>query len=87
MSEARCDKTDLLVTDCAHCRGNDRTIEEQFTAEAALRKAAYEAAPGWIISRYPGDCAECGERFEAGEMIYKLLDVGWISTCCAHVVG
>lgn len=87
MGETRCEKTDLLVTDCAHCRGNDLTIEEQVAAEASARKAAYEAAPGWIISKYQGHCAECNERFEAGEMIYKMPDVGWISTCCARFVG
>lgn len=71
MTEPRCDRTDLPVSMCAHCRGHDvtpstaRDYEPLFTA------------------RYDGRCAECDDPIDAGERIAPLADgSGYIHEDC-----
>jgi hypothetical protein len=87
---ARCDLTELLVEDCAHCRGNDKTIEEQATAErlelrARLLSGAVHSITSWFPARYPGHCAGCGTGFGEGTAI-RTLALGYLAECCAEDV-
>lgn len=59
MSEKRCERTDLLESDCAHCRGFEMAAE--FVSEGTVGKP--------FVASYPGRCAACEERFNAGEQI------------------
>jgi hypothetical protein len=79
---ARCEVTELLVDECA-CRlhrnlpdpAPDRDL---FEAPAAAR----EARP-WFASMYGGDCAGCGDRFDAGDTIRASRAFGgYVAECC-----
>ncbi|PWK81652.1 hypothetical protein C8D88_11663 [Lentzea atacamensis] len=80
MSE-RCDRTDLLVEQCAHCR-NLVSPEE----EAARQRSALVASGKWLRAVHKGKCARCGEWFGEGSAITRRPS-GWISDCCADAVG
>lgn len=56
MSEARCTRTDLLVTACSHCRGLD--VPEQ--PGPGVVGAAFTA-------RFDGWCHRCRRSFRAGD--------------------
>jgi hypothetical protein len=53
----RCELTDLLVSDCAHCRG----IAEE-------RPIDPELGP-WFAAAYPGHCARCSFPIRVGNTI------------------
>lgn len=72
---ARCDLTDLLVTDCAHCRKTPDPF-----ATPTTRRGNGTPGPA-IAARYPGKCV-CGESFPVGESIRADGDGGWLSACC-----
>ena len=62
----RCDWSDLLVRDCAHCRG--LTLDDKLIDTPAERWGNHFEA------RYPGVCAECGGTFPAGQRIIRFGD-------------
>jgi hypothetical protein len=67
----RCDLTDLLVDQCAHCRGDDQTI-----ALTAVDVRHVMAA------RHPSRCAlDSNHTIEAGDRI-GYTDDGWICDRC-----
>ena len=68
-SEARCDRSDLPVSMCAHCRG-DRQVADP---PASDRPAGYGPV---FFARFDGRCADCGDQFVAGERIAALTDGG-----------
>jgi hypothetical protein len=73
----RCELTDLLAAECAHCRRlPDLDVEE--------RTSSVAPSGGWIEARYPGRCAECGEWFDPGAPIRRWADgpIGWVAQCC-----
>ena len=78
-AEARCDNTDLLISQCAHCRGL-ADIETQ----ALLDRAALIATGQWFPARYAGKCTQCGERFGEGAAIggFTVETGGWVAECC-----
>jgi len=76
--EPRCDLTELLVADCAHCRGL-KSPDEQ----AASERRRLIASGRWIPAQYPGTCEQCGERFEVGAAIRMFPD-GWRADCCGE---
>lgn len=78
----RCENTDLLVDQCAHCL-KKLSIEEQATRERAQLTAR---DPRWFPAGYPGTCGNCGERFEPGTAIRFELgsSSNWIAECCAE---
>lgn len=83
ISEQRCDLTELLVSQCAHCQGA-RSVEEQ----AADESRAIAHRPGWIEAQYPGECYRCGEPIAVGDLIHRSdshRSVGWIGSCCADI--
>lgn len=80
---ARCDNTDLLVDQCAHCR---KLVDPE--EEMRRHRSALLASGEWMPSVYKGKCARCGEWFNAGAAIQRSDDNGgWISDCCADAVG
>lgn len=75
---ARCDLTELLTTDCAHCRNSP----DPFAKPAAPRG---NGTPGPVIAaRYAGKCA-CGERFDEGDPIRADGDGDWLAACCNNI--
>jgi hypothetical protein len=71
----RCDITDLLSTDCAHCR----KLPDPGTEHADL-----EMVGPWFEARYDGRCASCATWIvaERGQMIRAVVDGGYIGECC-----
>jgi len=53
----RCERTELLVDQCAHCRG----VTEPAPARTVLGP--------WFPAGYPGWCSGCGQVFGQGDMI------------------
>lgn len=75
----RCDLTDLVTTECAHCR----KTPDPFAQPAATRRRNGFVGPP-ITAQYPGKCA-CGEQFSAGEPIRADGDGGWLAGCCSDI--
>ena len=74
MTEPRCERTDLPVSMCAHCRGHDHTPD-------GVRFGTT------IAARYPGRCALCDDHIEPDDLIAVVLDDhggadGWACTAC-----
>lgn len=84
MAEQRCERTELLVDQCAHCLGH-KPAEEQATAETAAEHADFLTThPRWFPARYPGTCEPCGTPFDVGTPITgtSWRDGGWRAYCC-----
>lgn len=80
---ARCDLTDLLVDQCAHCRKLADPEEE-----ARLHRTALVASGQWIRCVHKGKCVRCGEWFNEGAAIRRSDDDGgWIADCCSDGSG
>lgn len=77
----RCETTDLLTDQCAHCRGH-QSIEDQAATE---RAQLLVHDPRWFPAQYPGTCGQCGEPFQPGTPIRLQLSsqTNWIAECCA----
>ena len=81
MTEDRCERTDLYVSQCGHCRGHVAPDEE-----AARDRASVVGEPGWIEAVYRGKCSNCGDWFPEGTPIRR-TGGGWLAACCADVVA
>ena len=85
----RCDRTDLLVSECA-CRDHrgGRTPEEEAASDAvALRQRLLSGVDGhhWREAKYPGRCSGCSEWFQVGTAIRSNNDgAGWLAECCTE---
>lgn len=76
MREARCTVTDLIESQCAHCRpAPARDALSDFLTQPS------QLGP-WFFASYPGACTECGCKFDAGDMIRAAVDSGYIADCC-----
>lgn len=64
MTSPRCDRTDLLIDECAHCR--PRAYSPPPIGHVRLG--------GIFAARYPGACALCMRRIESGDWIAPVLD-------------
>jgi hypothetical protein len=70
---ARCDLTDLPVTDCAHCRKLPDPLAEP---------EQFELGP-WFAARYGGTCSGCAETFDAGDQVRADgTGHGYLAACC-----
>jgi hypothetical protein len=81
VAEERCERTELLVGQCAcpdHRGGADL---DQETLEI---RAGLLAKPNWFAARYAGSCDCCGSRFSMGAAIRMDLQRGWRAECCAE---
>lgn len=65
MTAARCEQTELLAAECAHCTG--ATI----AGDPATLTIAYTFAAG-----HAGECAHCGEPFDRGQTIARCRGIG-----------
>lgn len=74
----RCELTELLVDQCAHCLKTP-SIEDEIKAH---REALI--ARGWFAAEYPGRCGLCTNGFGVGTAI-QYHPNGWIAECCAEV--
>lgn len=77
-TEPRCEKTDLLVSMCDHCRPKLSVGVQQ-----SRRRVGNATMPA-IEAQYDGWCPECDEAIEAGvDMIVRSDDDGyWIHEEC-----
>jgi hypothetical protein len=92
VTESWCEKYDMAALGCAHCRGNDRTVQEQADAEAlALRAHLLATDKRWFPSQYPGRCAKCNTPFDPETFIRRggghelLPDTAYVAECCAII--
>lgn len=67
----RCDITELLVTECAHCRKLPDPPEQRG-----------ERGP-WFTARYVGDCS-CGTVFIPGDQIRADGEGGYLCDVCGQ---
>lgn len=76
----RCDLTELPVEQCA-CR--------MHAPQPSVGVRVVEhAPPGWLVARYAGQCAVCGEPFSEGALIRRDEDTGrWMAECCSGEDG
>lgn len=70
----RCDVTELLADQCAHCKGVS-------LPELDPQRRDMARPPVVITAGYPGRCAACGELFPPGVTIAGTPD-GWVANCC-----
>lgn len=80
-----CEHYDMPASMCAHCRGNNKTVEEQVAADTVRQRARLTVNdPRWFPAQYPGVCA-CGTPFGPGTLIRQPRppDFGWVAECCA----
>jgi hypothetical protein len=66
----RCERTELLVDQCAHCRG----VTEPAPARTVLGP--------WFPAGYPGWCSGCGQVFGQGDMIRADGCGEYLADCC-----
>lgn len=75
--EPYCNCCDLRISSCGK-----RKAEQQRKEIVAFRTKL--ASRGWFRAKFPGQCARCGEWFDAGTMI-KSEQYGhcrYIGECC-----
>lgn len=71
---SRCDLTDLLTDQCAHCRGHDLTAASDVPAVHHT-----------IAAQYPGRCAaDPDHSIDEGDLIGR-TDDGWVCPACVRV--
>lgn len=80
-----CDLHEL--TGCSICSGLDKKLAAEESQTGALTwEQVMELGsppPGHCWVMWPGKCAKCGERFDAGEPIrMSRSDGGWVAVGC-----
>lgn len=75
-TETRCEKSDLLPRECAHCKGDAGADEELLAHRARLLRSVR-----WIAANYPGTCSGCGDWYSPGTAITRDGD-SWRAECC-----
>lgn len=74
-TEQRCEITELLTDQCA-CR-RCRNIPDP-----SPRLLGHPLAKPFAAV-YPGECSDCGDRFEVGDRIRRDGSGGYVAQCCA----
>lgn len=69
MTDERCERTDLIRTQCAHCLGHRDPIADAIATEAPRAYAVDIDNPRTAIARYPGRCPSCREPIQPGDLI------------------
>jgi hypothetical protein len=72
----RCERTELLTTECSHCRGLDRQ-------PAPARRPGNGPGP-WFPAAYPGRCSQCATSFDPGDRIRAAGGGGYLAECCGE---
>jgi hypothetical protein len=90
VTEVWCEKYDWPASGCAHCRGKDKSVEEEVDAEILELRAHLLATDSrWFPSQYAGRCAKCRTPFDPGAFIRRggghelLPDTVYVAECCA----
>lgn len=81
---ARCDLTDLLVDQCAHCRKHDLDFDPAALDEGIelVDRDQSEYGPPFP-AQYPGRCTDCGQRIHEGDTIRScVLAGGYVHDGC-----
>ena len=74
-SEKRCERSDLFVSACAHCRDVPPSFADH----------DYEVSVV-IGANYAGRCQGCGQSYDVGAMIGRSEEAGWVlMECCGSV--
>jgi hypothetical protein len=76
VTETRCELTELIASQCAHCKGLVDVGEELQERRARLLQSVR-----WIAAAYPGRCTGCGDWYTPGTAITR-DDTGWRAECC-----
>lgn len=71
MADTYCERTDLLVSACAHCRG-----VPDIAPRPGVLGPLFEA-------RFGGGCSECGGGIRAGDRIRADGDGGYLCAGCS----
>ena len=78
VKEERCDLTDLLMGQCAHCQGHHDPVVE------ATKPRQYpvdtERSP-ITFAAFPSECPTCGELIHVGDVITR-IGAFWVCTEC-----
>ncbi|GAA1281802.1 hypothetical protein [Saccharothrix xinjiangensis] len=59
--EERCQRSDLYLSACAHCRGLE--------LDPALRNLAEVHIARWVVARGAGRCGGCGHDYAKGDRL------------------
>ncbi|WP_433368409.1 hypothetical protein ACQPZX_41505 [Actinoplanes sp. CA-142083] len=70
----RCELTDLLTDQCAHCQG---VPDAEPVAESQLGP--------WFACQQPGRCSGCSSRFAEFDFIRADGEGGWLAQCCSEM--
>lgn len=73
ISEPRCEKTELYVSQCAHCR----PTPDPLVLDSEAVEHRFEAV-------YSGHCTICDGPIRAGETIARLTTGGYACTSCCR---
>jgi hypothetical protein len=78
-TEQRCERSDLPVSMCAHCRGLDHVPtpidDDPFDAPSDLGPT--------IAAKFDSECGNCGDPIAVGEPITSAYE-GWVHERCAE---
>jgi hypothetical protein len=86
VTEERCERTELIVSQCAHCLGHTEPVVDEVELDG--RKRADATFGPVVEARFPGRCPWCDETIRAGELIAK-VETGansapqWVCAGCA----
>jgi hypothetical protein len=72
VTEPRCERTELLVSQCSHCRGDE---------DLPGNRDALPPPSAWTTARYEGHCPECEGDIDVGDRIALCGDV-WVCGSC-----
>lgn len=84
MTDERCERTELLVDQCAHCRGHADPEADALAAESPRRYAVDVETPRTTIAQYPGWCPQCSERIHPGDVITLRGSTDARAWCCTE---
>lgn len=68
--EARCGMSDLLVSQCGHCRNSP----DPFAFEHVVERQ--------MVAKFPGSCGACGDEIVVGKTTIGLSESGWVCEGC-----
>lgn len=72
LTTERCERTDLLVRDCAHCK------------KLPDPERVKPAVGDWFDARFPGRCSRCQTDFDPGDEIRADGEGGYLAACCGE---
>jgi len=83
-ADERCERTDLIKTQCAHCLGHTDPVADALAAEAPRHYAVDLETPRTTVAQYPGRCPQCAEAIHPGDTITLRGPVDARAWCCTE---